>query len=149
MDIEITMLCLRQSTAAFAIAMISLIAGCSSGFETSGIVLDGDGNPLSYATVCLYDFISPEFDDFQPVLADGKFLIGISTGAGVDRFRLVTRCPGYHDDERLVYRDDDIIHRIVLSRLPVKDDIESGSVGIETVLDEASVKFVPETPDRV
>lgn len=134
---------LPQVVTAILIAAVSLSVGCSSMFETRGVVLNGDGDPLPTATVCLYDGISPEFDDFQPVSADGKFTVGISTGAGVERFRLVTRCPGFHDDERFVYRNEGETHRIVLSRLPT----ELRSVGTHILLDEGSVRFVPDTPD--
>lgn len=117
-------------------------------FETSGVVLDGDGNPLANATVGLYEIVStdtprPEVEAFQDVLADGSFSIRISTGAGVDHFLLVVACPGYHDDERPIHRDDYGTHRIVLSRF--SDDVKSELPIIvdDTLMGDASVKSIP------
>ncbi|WP_158231114.1 hypothetical protein [Rhodopirellula bahusiensis] len=136
---------IHRITASIALSAGTLVAGCSSGFETSGIVLDGDGKPLAKAVVTLFDGISPDFGFSTPVSDDGTFTAGISTAPGIERFRMVTSCDGYHDDERIVYSDDNASHRIVLSRLPAQKDVELNSVGIQVLLDEDSVRFVPDT----
>lgn len=131
--------------AATTIAMLSLVAGCSSWFGTSGVVLDGEGKALRDATVGLFEIVSteipgPEFETFQGVLADGSFEISISTGAGVDHFLLLTKCPGYHDDERRIHRDVNVAHRIVLSRLPVDGETELQETEPDGLMQNADLK---------
>lgn len=138
---------IHRITASIALTAATLVVGCSSGFETFGVVLDGDGEPLAKAVVTLFDGISPDFGFSTPVSDDGTFKAGISTAPGVERFRMVTSCDGYHDDERFVYSDDDTSHRIVLLRLTAQEDFNLNSVGIHVSVDEGSVQFLPNTTE--
>lgn len=129
------------------------IAGCSRSYEFSGVVLDGNGEPISGATFALAPHGQNEPGRTDPDVVskvDGTFVTGWCCVPNSSYFVLTTSCTGYIDDVQIVTADATKL-RVVLARDLTDNEAldmrDLPAAGTRILLDEGKVRFVPDTQD--
>ena len=110
---------MRPSKPVSVALVCCLLNSCSRIYDFYGLVIDGDGRPISGATFHINPHDWPEPGWCNPADAsgrDGRFEASWGSAVGVELFRFVTTCDGYQPDRRLVLADSDEGIRVVLAR---------------------------------
>lgn len=121
---HIAMLSKSASATLFVILILSL-SGCSQLYTFEGIVVDGDGQPISGAAIMLYphNWERPSRIGNNGTSGDdGTFVATWCCAVGVDFFRMAVSMDGYREQDPLVKADEKNL-RIVLERLPGEREV--------------------------